>query len=694
MRTIPTVIFLFLIRLSFAQDDSIIYPSAPKADIKDTIWGEVVNDPYRPLETDNQQRQEWLKQEEQLTKSYFKKHKDKLVLEDDYQTIASTYFNIPHHQGPYYIEWLGNAENGVVSIYYKKALKDQNRKLLLSPTTVDKGLKRFSSVSLSEDGLFLAYTYTKNGSDWQEIGVYDVKNDRVLLDHIQNVKFSGINWLGNGFYYSRFDSVNEIGRYLDVQKNQKVYYHKVGSLGEDKLIYENQENPLSTFRVETLGNRFLLIYEGDLIKLKNVKENSPFYTLKLKKDCKFSILGANGDYLYATTDYPDAYNGSIVEFTADAPSHWEVIVPNQNDFLMKDAIYADHKFFTVYEHNFQQYILIYSDSGDKLKQVDRILGSNTKLVAFSSEENSIILSENFFFCPPLGELLSLKDYEISYISKTHVNFDPLKYTFSVAEYKSKDNTAIPIYIVLDKNYEKKGPRPTLLNFYGGFGITPDASFDPGLILFLNNGGVFAFANVRGGANSVKNWHKMGSLLNKQNTIDDVYYAARFLVNKGLSDSCKIAITGGSNGGLVGAAVVNQHPNYFKAALLMVGAYDMIRSEKYTVGAYNTTGEFGTINDLFQFRNLLSYSPIHNIKPNTQYPSMLIMTADYDDRVPPLHSYKYVAALQELTKSKRPILLNVEKNEGHNLQSFEKQIGRNRYFYSFLFKELGMKYRGY
>jgi prolyl oligopeptidase len=287
MRFVYILSFLFFTLVSFAQEDSITYPQAPKADIKDTIWGEVVNDPYRTLETDNTERKEWLNLEDQLTKSYFKKHKDKLILENDYETIAKSSYNIPSHQGRYYIEWIGNSQNGVVSIYSKKSLQDDNRELLLSPTSIDKGLKRFSSISMSSDGHYLAYAYSKNGSDWQEIGVYDIENDKILKDHIQNIKFSDINWLGNGFYYSRFDSVNENGRYLDVQKNQKVYYHVVGTQNDDQIIYENKENPLSTFRVQTIGDKFLVIGEGDRLKLMNVKENGSF----------------NGNYIFI---YPNA----------------------------------------------------------------------------------------------------------------------------------------------------------------------------------------------------------------------------------------------------------------------------------------------------------------------------------------------------------------------------------------------------
>jgi prolyl oligopeptidase len=270
----------------------------------------------------------------------------------------------------------------------------------------------------------------------------------------------------------------------------------------------------------------------------------------------------------------------------------------------------------------------------------------------------------------------------------------LRFNVASLSYLSSDGTSIPILIIYSKNYENKGPRPTLLNFFGGFGITPEANFDPGLILFLNNGGIFAFANVRGGSNSVKDWHEMGSMLNKQKTIDDVYHAARFLVDSGYSDQTKIAIKGGGDGALTAAAVVNQHPEFFKAAILDVGVFDMIREEKFTVGSYNSLREYGTVANINQFKNLLSYSPLQNIKPNTQYPSLLISTAEYDDRVPPLHSYKYIATLQSMTDSKRPILLRIAKHEGHSTQSIDKSITSNSHMYSFLFKELGMKYHAF
>jgi prolyl oligopeptidase len=701
MKSFITILFCLLSALCFSQGDTIIYPIAPQSNTVDTIWDTEVKDPYRPLEADNDMRRSWLKEEEQVTENYFKNIKHKSALEEDYDQISKAYFNIPRHLGPYYIESMRNSF-GAIDIYYKERLyNNDERKLLLSPRSVDKNLNIFNTISISPNGQYFAYSYSKNGSDWQEIGIYDIQKEKILKDHISNVRYiDKIVWLKNGFYYFSFDSVDEARKYLDVSLNEKIYYHTVGSYERDSLIYEDEDNPYATYSLQMINGRFLIITETDpnshttIIKFKDYDKNSAFHSIHLKKGFDFSIIGSKADKLYALTTYPDAYNGSIVEINPNDLTHWEIIIANQKDFLIKAALNIHQEFFLIYQQGFQQYIAICSDSGDVIKTIKRFAGSSTDFLGYSPEENSLILSQKNFFCPPIGELLSLKNDSISYIAKTSVSFDPFRFKVDIRSYPSADGTSIPILIIYSKNYENKGPRPTLLDFYGGFGITPEASFDPGLIIFLNNGGVFAFANIRGGANSVKGWHEMGALLNKQKTFDDVYYAVRFLIDSGYADRTKIALEGGSNGGLVGAVVVNQHPELFKAALLSVGVYDMIRAEKFTVGGYNGLREYGTTADIKHFKNLLSYSPLHNIKANTEYPSMLISTAEYDDRVPPLHSYKYIASLQQLTNSKRPILLRIERREGHNTQSIDKAINSNAHMYSFLFKELGMKFHAF
>jgi prolyl oligopeptidase len=369
MKTLYTFFLSLFAVLCNAQSDSIIYPIAPQADIRDTIWGTEVRDPYRPLEVDNDERKEWIKQEEQITDNYFKKVKLKGALESDYEEISKAYFNIPKHMGPYYIEYVKNSFDGV-DIYYKETLYSEDRKLLLSPRSVDKNLKTFNTTAVSPDGRYFAYSYSKNGSDWQEIGVYDIQNEKILKDHISNVRYTNkITWIKNGFYYFGFDSVNEVSKYLDASLNEKIYHHTIGSLTKDSLIYEDKGNPLSTFSLQAINERFLIITETEynsnttIIKFKDEAQNGAFSTINVKKGFHFSIIGSKADRLYARTTYPDAYNGSIVELSSNDLNHWTVVIANQKDFLIKEAVHIDEKFFIIYQQGFQQYFAVYNDSG-------------------------------------------------------------------------------------------------------------------------------------------------------------------------------------------------------------------------------------------------------------------------------------------------------------------------------------------
>lgn len=687
----------------YAQTDTIVYPSVSHSADKDTFWGAEISDPYRLLETNGPTQRQWLEDEKKITAAYFKKIKHKSDYESDYNMLLTFTYNIPRRSGPYYIEGVRDgAASDAVSIYYKESLREES-KLLLSPKAVATDLSAFKETQVSRDGKFMAFSYSRHGSDWETIGVYDIKKQKLLNDYISNVRYSTITWRGTGFYYFRYDSVDDQHRYTDVQYNQKIYYHTIGTgQDQDSLVYQDEDYPLNIFRLQVVGGeRFLVIRELDLLSGKSIFKfkdltaaDAPFTSYSLREGADMTVVGSNGDDLYVMYHSEEFYNGGILALDSKSPKEWQIVISNQKDFMMEDACFLKDKFYIVMQHEFAQVIVIYSDSGNILKQIVRPTGSNTNIVSYAPEEDALVLAQNYYICPRIGELLSLKDNSLRDLEKTRVMFDPFNYLFTTTTYYAADSTPIPIYIVRNKEYLKKGPRPTLLKVYGGFGITSPVSYDPGLLIFLGNGGTFAYANVRGGSNSVKDWHKMGALLNKHNTFDDTYLAAKFMVDSGYAEKGKIAITGGSNGGLVGAAVVNSHPEYFKVAILSVGVYDMLRAEKFTVGAYHLN-EFGTVRNPITFKNLLSYSPLHNIKPNTEYPSMLITTSEYDDRVPPMHSYKYVAALQELTKSKNPILLRIEQNAGHNgSNSTERQAISNRDFYSFLLKELGLKYKAY
>jgi len=688
MKAVYTLVFIFSTFLSFAQEDTIIYPPAPKADIKDTIWGCAVLDSYRGLEFDTKERQEWLKSEKKLSDNYFKKNHHQYDVEFNYNQVFH-YSNIPQRSGPYYLEFSYGI--GGINVYYKDYLRDK-RTFLCSSSIISSKAKSLSSVKFSTDGKYCAFMYSIDGSDWQEIKVLNVSNSLWMKDHIFNVRYSNITWYHDGFFYDRFDSVDKQGKYTDIEINQKVYYHKIGtSASADSIVFEDKDNPYNTFTTKVTGDeRFIIIQEffpeenKSLTFYKDSNKNSPFKVLFGESNSNTSFIGSIGDTLLAISTKQDAYNGQIVEIDTKNPKSWSIVVENQKKYSMKSVLYVKDKYFVIFKEGFKEYICLFSRTGDIIKTLLLSEGSANDIICYSPDQDGVIIAKNYYTNPPNGELFSLKDYSLKPIDKTGLNYNPLNYRFYLTNYHSRDGTLIPIYIVMSKDYIHNGPSAALLNVYGGFSISPLPRFDPGIFTFLNNGGIYAVANIRGGSNSIKGWHESGSVLNKQNAIDDAYYAARFLVDSGFALSEKIAITGSSNGGMVAAAVINQHPEMFRAAILSVGIYDMIRYENFTAGIFWNT-EYGSVYDSLQFKNLLSYSPLHNVKANVTYPSMLITTSDHDDRVPPLHSYKYVAALQDITHSKNPILLFVNKDQGHNSLN-------NKYFYSFIFKELDLKYK--
>lgn len=694
MRTIYTLSFLFTFLFSFAQEDSIIYPQAPKSDIKDTIWGTVISDPYRILEKNNVERDQWVATEQRITDQYFKAiSKTTQKIEKDMGSIGFSPNNIPIRSGPYYIQYAYNPITESYDLIYKDYLRSKPQ-VLVSPTLIKNKLKSFSNYSISPDGKYCALMYSENGSDWQHIRVFNINNMWLMKDDISNVKYSDITWYGNGFFYSRFDSVDQDNKYTDIQINQKIYYHTIGTnSSKDSLFFKDEDYPYNTFSINVLSNqRFIIIkelYTDQNISItycKDTKTSKAFKPIIKDNDgVNTNIITAIEDTFMAVTTAQGGYNGQLVEFDLKNPSKWAVVVPNQERFRIKQVRYYNGNYIVIYQEHFDETLAVFSRNGDLIKSIPTPYGSSIDMICYAPDQNSIIIVKQYYVAPPVGQLFSLKDFTLSPIQKlTSTQYDIANYQFLETNYRSKDGTLIPIYIVTHKNYSKMSHVPALLSVYGGFDISQSPHFDPAVLTFINSGGIFAFANVRGGANSVKNWHKEGAKLKKQNTIDDIYYAAKFLADSGIADPNKIGIIGGSNGGLVIAATINQHPEVFRAAVLNVGAYDMVRFENFTVGAYDRN-EYGSIRDSIEYKNILSYSPLHNIKSGTNYPAMLVVTSQFDDRVPPFHSYKFVATLQEKTKSKNPILLLVNKNSGH-LQSYNAGLD-----YSFLFKELNMKH---
>ena len=699
MKILFTLIISFSILISSAQE-TISYPVAPQADVIDTLWGQEVSDPFRPLEKDDEARKEWLKEEKQTTNDYLKTINHKFDIDFDYRHTVYNSNGIFYRSGPYYIEYRWGFTGNQVDVYYKDYLRDPGR-FLYSPSMISAKVTKFTDVKMSADGSYCALMYSPDGSDWQEIRIYNMNTMALIKDHIKNVRYSDISWYQNGFFYNRFDSVNDATKYTDVVKNQKVCYHKIGTdPATDAVVFDDQENPLDIFKVKTTDDeRFVIISEeftGEnktVTYFKDNTKNLPFQVLVTESTTKTSVIGSKKDTLFAITTNGGAYNGKIVEIDTKHPATWGLILDNQQKYLIKQGLYVNNTFCLILQQGFSEFMGVISAEGEIIKTMRFADGSDNAIICYSPDQNSLILSKQYYICPAIGDLFSLKDFSLKSIAVArYINFDAKDYEFYLTNYRSKDGTPVPIYVVMKKGNIKNGPAPTLLSIYGGFGNTPRASFDPALLSFLNNGGVYAFANIRGGANSSKDWHTSGKGLNKQNSIDDTYYAARFLIDSGISKSDKIAITGTSNGALIAAAVINQHPELFKVAILNAGLYDMVRYENFTAGIYFET-EYGSVDADGEFKNLLSYSPLHNIRKNTAYPAMWITTSEFDDRVPALHTYKYVATLQKFTNSKKPILLRVTENQGHNSSgSYYEREEAKKLSYAFLFNELDIKYK--
>ena len=693
MKTFLASIFCAFSLFCNGQNNTIkySYPLPPAGEYRDTFWGIEIKDTFHALEKDNIDRDTWIEQEEEITKNYFKKiHSLNDLL---HEPIGASSMTIPWRSGPYYLSFFNGA------VYYSDYLRDRAR-LLYSADMLKVTTTYFSKAEMSDDGKYCALMYSNDGSDWHEISIFNLNTSFLIKDHIRNVKHSNICWFQNGFYYTRYDSVIESKRNSVVEKNQRVYYHYIGTDPfKDSLMLDDPANPYNTFIVSiTKDKRFVIITEDfpDENKtttfFKDTRKGGNFKTLVSERNAKTQIIGTNDDTLIALTTNGGSSNGKIVEIDTKHTSSWGVIMDNQQKYKVKEALVVHDTIVAIFQQGFFEYIAAISGQGDIIYTRQLAIGSSYHIICYSPDQNSIILSKSYDVCPDIGELFSMKDFSIKPIYKTNVSYNPFNYQFYITNYASKDGTLIPIYILTLKDNLKKGPLPLMLTVDGSFGHTPEPHFNSGILTFLNNGGIYAIANIRGGSNSGKNWRDLGCGLNKQNAIDDIYFATKFLIDSGFAQSGKIAIASAAYAAPVVAAVINQHPDLFKVALFLNGLFDLLHYERFTSGK-QFTREYGSVTDDLLFETILSYDPIYNIKPHTTYPSIFITASELNTWIPPLHSYKYAAALQQVTGSKNPILMYMSEGIGYvSAKSFTRQQNIAKYYYDFLFKELGMNYK--
>jgi len=691
------LIFISIIAMySCKNQKRIEYPKTRKTDQKDNYFSTTVADPYRWLEDDNsKETEEWVKAQDSVTFDYLSKipYRDKIkkrLTEIWNYTKLSSPFKRGHHYFYFKNDGLQNQ-----SVLYIQETLDGPAKVFLDPNKLSAdGTVALAGLDVSKDGKYFAYSIARSGSDWNEIFVKDINTGKNLSDHLFWVKFSGISFYKDGFFYSRYDKPAENALLTKSNEFQKVYYHKIGTeQSKDKLIFQNLNNPKRMYGASvTEDERYLCISEseatdGNALYIKDFsKRNSKFKKIAEGFNYDYNIVGNIKNKFFIVTNF-EAPRYKLISIDVNTNKRKDII-PERKDVLKNCSIIAG-KLVTSYMKDAHSVIKVYNIDGSfdydiKLPGIGSCGGLNGK-----KDEDIAFYTYSSFTTPAIIYKYNFKTKETELYNKPDVKFDPSKYTTKQVFYKSKDGTKIPMFLTYKKGLKLNGKNPTLLYGYGGFNISLTPGFSARRVIWIENGGIFAIANLRGGGEYGEEWHKAGTKLNKQNVFDDCIAAAEYLIKNKYTSPEKLVLKGGSNGGLLVGAVINQRPDLFRVAIPEVGVMDMLRYHKFTIG-WAWAGDYGTSEDSIQFNNLIKYSPIHNIKENIEYPSVLVTTADHDDRVVPAHSFKYIATLQEKYKGNNPVLIRIETKAGHGGgMPVSKQIDEYTDIWSFIFYNLGI-----
>lgn len=691
MKQILSVLIIILPILIKGQSPE--YPAAVKETVVDTFYRVPVYDDYRWLEnTKGEKTKEWIGQQNALATKKLRKAVMKFNSNIAIDRYAYVVCDNPQKQRDYYFKYAFYNNVSAPALFYQKSMRE-NPTILVDPNFISlKDNISIQEYSVSMDSKLLAYQFSRNGSDWGEIKVINLNTEIHLKDHLTNIKFSDIAWKDDGFYYSKFPE-----QALGKTSGQEIYFHKIGTeQNQDKIIFKRDSNPDASFSASTTSDeRFLIIKEKDekkgIVNIFYIDFNDTLPAIRplltrLKSDESLSIIDNNGDDLIAVSS-KGVNNGMVVNISPANPRAWQTIIPEYNSALLLHVKLLDDKIIALYQVNRKQQINFFDYKGNLLHSIQLPFGFSANGFNGEKTDEKLLFSYSCYTQPKIVYILDTKTFEMKPLRATVVNFDYTQFETKELEYVSFDGTKVPLFMIYQKGLNLTNNNPTLLNAYGGFGMIENPGFDPGIVHFLKEGGIYAFANIRGGGDYGKNWAIKGRGIYKQNSFDDFIAAAEFLINNNYTNPDKLAITGFSNGGLVVAVAMIQRPDLFKVAVPIAAPLDMIRFENFTIGHFQTD-EYGSIKDSAGFKSLLSYSPLHNIKGNINYPATLIMTSENDERVPPLHSYKFAAKLQSRAAQTNPVLLRVEKGAGHyGARSFKSQLKEEADMYDFILYNL-------
>ena len=699
-RRVGVVAGVLVVMASLTLAQSLQYPAARQIEQTDSYHGTKVGDPYRWLEDDHsEETARWVKAENELTFSYL----EKIPYRAEVMKRLEQVYNYPKYVQPfrrnklYFFSKNDGLQNQ--NVFYVQTGLEGKPELLLDPNKFSAdGTSRLHALTVSKDGQYCAYAVSMGGADWEEAHVMEVGTRKVVADDLKGLKFSTLAWAGKGFFYSRFNAPTEGHELSSKDEYQKIYYHRLGTpQSEDELIYEDKAKPEQFYGVGTTEDeRFAILAmrgkgsKGNALFFRDLSKNEKTFTPIVPEisDDSFQVVDNLGDkFLVVTNRKAPNYRLTLYD-PASKDSAWKDVIPEKPETL-QDVATAGGKIFATYMKDVTSRVYIYSLAGQMENEI-ALPGVGTASDFGGNHDDKIA----FFSFSSMNYPPTIFHYDIAsreakiYRSPEISGFKADDYETKEVFYASKDGTRVPMFLVYRRGLKLDGNNPVLLSGYGGFNIVEAPEFNALRLALLEQGFVYASANMRGGGEYGEKWHEAGSKLKKQNVFDDFIGAGEWLIANKYTSREKLAILGGSNGGLLIGAVINQRPELFRAAVALAGVMDMLRFQKFTIG-WAWVSDYGSSDNADEFKALYAYSPLHNTRAGVKYPATLITTADHDDRVVPGHSFKYAATLQAAASHENPVLIRIDTNSGHSASSTTKRLEQTRDIYSFLFYNLGI-----
>ncbi len=667
------LISLAMIAASMTQAQRLQYPKAVKDGTVDEYFGVKVADPYRWLENDTSaQTAEWVAAENKVTNAYLQKIPMRgKMLKRMTELVNYEKIGAPRKRhGKWYFYKNNGLQNQYV-LYVMDELGGEPRVFLDPNALSNDGTVALKGVYFSNNGRWAAYAVSRSGSDWQEFFVIDLKTGQLTNDHIEWAKFSGAAWQGDGFYYSSYDRPTEGLEYSNVNEGMKIYYHKMGTpQSDDVLFYQNPMQPRRFYEVVTNEEETLMYLieagagAGNNLFVRDLRQSgSQFIQMTDNMDYQYSPIHDEGDKIYLYTNY-GAPKGRIMTADIRKPgvNDWQELIPEQQNVLNGVDV-INRQLILNYAKDACDHAFVYGLDG-KMRHEVKLPSVGSVGFTGDAKGEECFYTFTSFTVPGTIYRYDMAKNESTLYKQANVKFRQQDYESQQLFFQSKDGTRVPMFITYKKGMKRNGKNPVYLYGYGGFNISLGPSFSATRIPFLEQGGIYAQVNLRGGSEYGEEWHLAGTKMQKQNVFDDFIAAAEYLISEGYTSKEKLAIVGGSNGGLLVGACMTQRPDLFRVAVPEVGVMDMLRYHKFTIG-WNWASDYGTSEDSKEmFEYLKGYSPLHNLKPGVAYPATLVTTADHDDRVVPAHSFKFAATLQECHAGTAPVLIRIDTKAGH------------------------------